>query len=98
MGGITSQFETLVLPRETAGFAKWQLADVAELKNRFQKHIRGYSVVMDQFVGVISFKKALHDDTSLESIFKVLDQDGDGRIDGLQFMAGVAPAVNRHPL
>jgi Ca2+-binding EF-hand superfamily protein len=90
MGAITSQFETLVLPRETAGFAKWRLADVGELKNRFQKHIRGYSAVMDQFVGVISFRQALHDDVSLESIFKVLDKDGDGRIDGLQFMAGVA--------
>ena len=76
-------------PRETAGFAKWQLADVAELRTDFRS-----TLWLQRRDGPVRWsdqlQKALHDDTSLESIFKVLDQDGDGRIDGLQFMAGVA--------
>lgn len=59
------------------------------MRKRFTEQIRGFSMVKAQFEGLISFKKALHDDVSLTAIFKVIDSDGDGRIDGLAFLAGV---------
>ena len=97
MGALTSAFEDLVLPRETLGFARWTLADVNELRRRFTTLCRGYSVVLDQFVALVTFKKALHEDVSFASIFRVIDSDGRGRIDGLELMAAVALAC-RAPL
>jgi len=90
MGGLTSQFEDLSLPRETQGFARWRLEDVVELRRRFASTSKGYSMVLDQLVALISFKKELHEDISLSSIFRLLDCGGRGRIDGLEFMAALA--------
>lgn len=89
MGGLTSQFEDLSLPRETQGFARWRLEDVVELRRRFSVS-KGYCMVLDQLVALISFKKELHEDISLSSIFRLLDCGGRGRIDGLEFIAALA--------
>ena len=60
------------------------------LKKNFATQIRGYALIKPQFVGLLQFNAAKHEDVNLESIFQVLDKDGVGRIDGLGLLAGIA--------
>mmetsp|Transcript_22742 Transcript_22742/g.59395 ORF Transcript_22742/g.59395 Transcript_22742/m.59395 type:complete len:1236 (-) Transcript_22742:3383-7090(-) len=90
MGAFASQFESRALLRETQGFASWSLKCCVHLKKAFATQIRGYALIKPQFVGLLQFKKAAHEDVQLESIFQVLDKDGVGRVDGLGLVAGIA--------
>ncbi|CAM9655173.1 unnamed protein product, partial [Phaeothamnion confervicola] len=78
------------LQRETQAFAKWTMDDVRELHKRFKEQIFGFAMVEPQFECVMSFKRSLERDAGvpLAMLFKVLDNDGDGRIDGLELIGG----------
>lgn len=93
MGQIFSKSsKTRILPQllqETQIFAAWTLADVKELWKRFQSQIFGFALVEAQFETIISFKSNITKHISLEDLFDVLDNDNDGRIDGLEFLGGL---------
>ena len=94
MGGTSSRdaisFDTMPpLLRETQQFAKWRIEDVKELRDRFVKQVFGYSLVQAQFECVMAFKERPPGSVTLEQLFQVLDNDNDGRIDGLELVGGL---------
>ena len=76
---------------ETQIFATWSVADVRELWQRFQRSVYGFALVEAQFESILAFKeRSVRDHVDLEVLFEVLDNDHDGRIDGLEFLGGLA--------
>ena len=64
--------------------------DVYELYQRFQKTVYGFALVEAQFESILAFKEDISKHVPLETLFEVLDNDHDGRIDGLEFLGGLA--------
>lgn len=63
--------------------------DAKELLKRFNTLVHGYSLVEAQFETILSFKPSVKDYIDLEELFDILDNDHDGRIDGLELLGGV---------
>ena len=59
-----------------------------ELAKRFRHQVFGYALVEAQFESIMSFKEL--NSSSLEVLFDILDNDNDGRIDGLELLAGLS--------
>ena len=49
----------------------------------------GFAIVGAQFESIMSFKESVSQHVSLENLFTILDNDNDGRIDGLELLAGL---------
>ncbi|KAL3660977.1 hypothetical protein V7S43_013992 [Phytophthora oleae] len=75
------------LRRETRDFARWTLADVEELHRRFKKTF-GFAVTASQFESLLLLKSP--ESVGVEEIFEVLDNNRDGRVDGLELLAALA--------
>jgi len=73
---------------ETQIFATWVIDDVRELWKRFQRSVYGFALVEAQFESILAFKESVGDHVNLELLFEILDNDHDGRIDGLEFLGG----------
>lgn len=65
------------------------MEDVRKLHWTFKNMVHGLALVEPQFECIMAFKKASMGDVSLASVFRVLDNDHDGRIDALEFMGGL---------
>jgi Ca2+-binding EF-hand superfamily protein len=50
----------------------------------------GFAVILSQFEMIMAFKPNLCQHVSLEELFSILDDDHDGRIDGLELLGGLA--------
>lgn len=57
---------------------------------RFRSQVFGFAMVEAQFESIITFHKGVAKHVSLEALFDVLDNDSDGRIDGLEVLGGLA--------
>ena len=79
----------LSLLRETERFAKWDVSDLRRLLHNFHKTAAGFSMIRAQFVAVLEETKP-ELTGQCDRLFTKLDNDGDGRIDGLEFMGGLA--------
>ena len=77
------------LLRETETFARFTLSDLRLLHSEFTK-LGGFSMIRSQFLQVLSFRESSFQSVSLDKVFDAIDNDGDGRIDGLEFLGGVA--------
>ncbi|DBA04109.1 TPA: hypothetical protein N0F65_004217 [Lagenidium giganteum] len=75
------------LQRETKDFARWSLADVEHVLERFRKTF-GFAITEAQFDNMLLLKAP--DVLSTKEIFAVLDANHDGRLDGLEFLAALA--------
>jgi len=65
--------------------------DVRRLHWQFKHAVHGLALVEPQFECVMAFKKdAIGNGVSLPAIFRVIDNDSDGRIDALEFIGGLA--------
>lgn len=64
--------------------------NVRELLKRFQTQIHGFAIVEAQFETIIAFKPEVAEHVELEILFEILDNDHDGRIDGLELLGGIA--------
>lgn len=49
----------------------------------------GFAIVGAQFESILSFKDSVRLHVPLETLFAILDNDNDGRIDGLELLAGL---------
>jgi Ca2+-binding EF-hand superfamily protein len=78
------------LMEETQFFALWTINDVKELFKRLRSQVNGYSLVEAQFESIILFKEGLRDSICMETLFDIIDNDHDGRIDGLELLGGLA--------
>jgi Ca2+-binding EF-hand superfamily protein len=78
------------LLHETKIFAQWSMADVKELFKRFRTQVFGFALVEAQFESIMSFKESLKKHVPLDELFRILDDDHDGRIDGLELLGGLA--------
>lgn len=86
--GLSLEFPKLI--EETQFFALWSISDVKELFRRLRIQVHGYALVEAQFESIMTFKEGLTKLISLESLFEILDNDHDGRIDGLELLGGLA--------
>lgn len=75
---------------ETQIFALWTLQDVKELLAKFRMQVYGFALVEAQFEMIMSFKPDFSKKVNLQALFEVLDNNHDGRIDGLQLLGGLA--------
>ena len=66
------------------------MEDVRELLKRFQTQIHGFAIVEAQFETIIAFKPEVAEHVELEILFEILDNDHDGRMDGLELLGGIA--------
>lgn len=66
------------------------MQDVRELLKRFRSHIHGFALVEAQFETIMAFKPATAEYVKLETLFAILDNDHDGRIDGLELLGGLS--------
>ena len=66
---------------------EWSMKDVKLLHHRFLKNPTGYGLVKSQFESLLGFKQSVQ---RADEVFHVLDEDSNGRIDALEFIAGVA--------
>jgi WD40 repeat protein/Ca2+-binding EF-hand superfamily protein len=66
------------------------IRDVQELYQRFQRSVYGFALVEAQFESILAFNENISKYVNLETLFEVLDNDHDGRIDGLEFLGGLA--------
>ena len=66
------------------------LSDVKELWKRFQSQVFGFAIVEVQFQSILSFKPNVAKHVPLETLFQILDNYNDGRMDGLEFIGGLA--------
>ena len=82
------QFPKLL--EETQLFALWTINDVKELNKRLRLQVHGYALVEAQFESIMTFKEGLIDQFCMETLFAILDNDHDGRIDGLELLGGLA--------
>lgn len=78
------------LMEETQFFALWTISDVKELFKRLRSQVNGYSLVEAQFESIILFKEGLSNSICMETLFDIIDNDHDGRIDGLELLGGLA--------
>ena len=78
------------LLEETQFFAQWTMSDVKELFKRLRLQVHGYALVEAQFESILTFKEGLRDKICMEDLFEILDNDHDGRIDGLELLGGLA--------
>ena len=86
--GLSLEFPKLI--EETQFFALWSISDVKELFRRLRLQVHGYALVEAQFESIMTFKEGLTKLISLECLFEILDNDHDGRIDGLELLGGLA--------
>ena len=56
---------------------------------KLRTQIFGFSLIESQFESVVSFRSDVTMYGKLEDLFKILDNDHDGRIDGLEFIGGL---------
>jgi microtubule-associated protein-like 6 len=89
-GKKNNSFSIPPLLDETHIFAAWSIDDVRELWNRLRKQVSGFALVEAEFEGIMSFKKNMEEIVTLEELFDILDNDNDGRIDGLELLGGLA--------
>jgi len=75
---------------ETQVFATWTIDDLKGLLKRFRMQIYGFALVEVQFESLMAFKPGLAKKIPLNVLFDVLDNDSDGRVDGLEFLGGLA--------
>ncbi|KAK1931597.1 Echinoderm microtubule-associated protein-like 5 [Phytophthora citrophthora] len=68
-------------------FARWTLVDVEELHRRFKKTF-GFAVTASQFESLLLLK--IPESVGVDEIFEVLDNNRDGRVDGLELLAALA--------
>ena len=61
-----------------------------ELYKRLRLQVYGYALVEAQFESIMGFKEDVSKQTSIEVLFDILDNDHDGRIDGLELLGGLA--------
>lgn len=64
---------------------------------RFKTQINGFALVETQFESLIAFKKLSGGSSNvcpIETLFSILDNDHDGRIDGLELLGGLALCCN----
>ena len=87
--GNTLNNPKLTLLRETEQFARWTVSDLRALLANFVKTTAGFSLIRAQFVAVLEETKP-ELSGQCDRLFTRLDNDGDGRIDGLEFMGGLA--------
>jgi Ca2+-binding EF-hand superfamily protein len=78
------------LIEETQFFSLWKISDVKELYKRLRLQVYGYALVEAQFESIMAFKEDLSKQTSIEVLFDILDNDHNGRIDGLELLGGLA--------
>ena len=81
--------ETVQLLEELQVFALFTLEDIRELHKRFRMQIHGFALVKAQFENIIAFKNDMLSDIGTDLIFEILDNDHDGRIDGLELLGGL---------
>ena len=86
--GLPQAFPKLV--EETQFFSLWKINDVKELYKRLRLQVYGYALVEAQFESIMGFKEDVSKQTSIEVLFDILDNDHDGRIDGLELLGGLA--------
>ena len=86
--GLPEAFPKLV--EETQFFSLWKINDVKELYKRLRLQVYGYALVEAQFESIMGFKEDVSKQTSIEVLFDILDNDHDGRIDGLELLGGLA--------
>ena len=72
------------------GICLGNLADVKELLRHFRLQVHGFAIVEAQFESMMSFKKTVKEYVDIETLFDILDNDQDGRIDGLELLGGLA--------
>jgi WD40 repeat protein/Ca2+-binding EF-hand superfamily protein len=70
------------------------LKDVKELYRRFQAEVYGFALVELQFESILSFKPDISTHVALEDLFEILDNDNDGRLDGLELLGGLLLCCN----
>ncbi|RYH27855.1 hypothetical protein EON65_12920 [archaeon] len=70
------------------------MEDVRELMKKFRSHVHGFALVEAQFETIIAFKPSVAEHVNLEELFGILDNDHDGRIDGLELLGGLALCCN----
>jgi len=68
--------------------SSWNIKELTELHTRFKKNPTGYGLVYNQFESLLTFKTPPV--TRLGDIYKSIDEDNNGRIDALEFIAGLA--------
>ena len=68
--------------------SSWNIKELTELHMRFKKNPTGYGLVYTQFESLLTFKTPPV--TRLLDVFKSIDEDNNGRIDALEFIAGLA--------
>jgi WD40 repeat protein/Ca2+-binding EF-hand superfamily protein len=61
---------------------------------RFHTQIHGFAIVEAQFEMILAFKPEVSEHIDLETLFEILDNDHDGRMDGLEFLGGLALCCN----
>lgn len=86
--GLPQAFPKLV--EETQFFSLWKINDVKELYKRLRLQVYGYALVEAQFESIMGFMEDVSKQTSIEILFDILDNDHDGRIDGLELLGGLA--------
>ena len=55
-----------------------------------KRQFMAFALVEAQFESILAFKEDISKHVPLETLFEVLDNDHDGRIDGLEFLGGLA--------
>ncbi|TMW57573.1 hypothetical protein Poli38472_003498 [Pythium oligandrum] len=78
--------DEIELLRETREFARWSLSDVTQLYRRFQKTY-GLAITEPHFEDLLL--QNAPESVSIKEIFRALDTNKDGRIDGLEFLAAL---------
>lgn len=66
------------------------ITDLKELLKRFRMQIYGFALVEVQFESLMVFKPSLSKRIPLDALFDILDNDHDGRVDGLELLGGLA--------
>jgi Ca2+-binding EF-hand superfamily protein len=55
----------------------------------FRTHVYGFALVETQFESIMHFNAAVVEHVDLQELFEILDNDNDGRIDGLELLGGL---------
>lgn len=63
--------------------------DVRQMHTVFRKQVHGFAIVATQFETLMEVKPGVKAYVDIDTLFDVLDNDNDGRIDGLEFLGGV---------
>lgn len=81
--------ESCQLLDELQVFALFTLDDIRELHKRFRMQIHGFALVKAQFESIFSCKSEMLSEIGTDLMFEILDNDHDGRIDGLELLGGL---------